>query len=234
MKQPSSASPMDPVLVHQHVVVLKDGTEQIARFVCCPHLGQTVSLRDCAGCGRSRGVVVDSRLDREVVDCAMAPADETSVVPAHSWNSKGDPLGAATVAAAMARDVICVRPETPIEHVARTLSEEAIGSLVVVDDQHRLAGIVSSSDLARTSHGATVGDVMTSRPVAISEHVLLTRAAAIMAFEGIHHLVVVDDAGKLAGIISSIDVLRYLGQGGGALIPLATARKRAASVESAE
>jgi CBS domain-containing protein len=226
----SSRPPPEPVLVHRHVVVLADGAEQVARFVCCPREGTTVSLRDCASCGRSRGVVEDARLERLVVDCGLAPLEATSVLPEHTWTRAGDPLRAAPVEAAMCRDVTCVMPDTALDHVARTLEEEGIGSVVVVDESHRVVGIVSAHDLARVppAPDRVARDAMTPRPLAVSQHLMLTRAAAIMAFEGFHHLVVVDDVGKLAGVVSSIDVLRYLGQAGGALIPPAPSKRRAA------
>jgi hypothetical protein len=54
----------------------------------------------------------------------------------------------------------------------------------------------------------------------------ITRAAAIMAFEGIHHLPVLGWSGSIVGMLSSLDVLRFIGQASGALIPRTTRRSR--------
>ena len=44
-------------------------------------------------------------------------------------------------------------------------------------------------------------------------------AAALMAFEGVHRIPVVDDAGRVSGVITTLDVLRWLAQEEGYLAP---------------
>jgi CBS domain-containing protein len=204
--------PMKPVVVHRHVVVLADGSVRSLRFVCCPDGEVTIPLGDCASCGRSRGLTVDERLEREVVDCALAPADLTDVEPQRASPAR-DPLLGAEVAGAMSRDVVCATAETPEAVLKAMMGEHSIGVLVLVDAEHRPVGLVSS-DLTRLA------------VVPVNPRTPLTRAAALMAYEGLHHLVVVEDGGRLAGVLSAIDVLRHLGEAGGALIPPRTLRQR--------
>ena len=40
-----------------------------------------------------------------------------------------------------------------------------------------------------------------------------------MAFEGVHGIPVVDDAGRVSGVITTLDVLRWLAQEEGYLAP---------------
>jgi len=47
----------------------------------------------------------------------------------------------------MTREVFSVSPETDIEELARLFVEKKVGTLPVIDDQGRLCGIVSESDL---------------------------------------------------------------------------------------
>ena len=68
-----------------------------------------------------------------------------------------DPLGA--IERRTARDYrVCdvmtwaprtIQPGAPLEHAARTLAEHRIGCLPVVDEEHRLVGILSETDALR-------------------------------------------------------------------------------------
>jgi CBS domain-containing protein len=52
----------------------------------------------------------------------------------------------------------------------------------------------------------TVKDVMTRNPITIDPEAPLATAMAVMKKEGIRHLPVIDDAGRLMGIIPDRDV----------------------------
>jgi CBS domain-containing protein len=54
-----------------------------------------------------------------------------------------------TVSEVMSDVVQWCRPDTPIEEAAQLMKEHQIRRLVVVDDEHRLVGIVSLGDLAQ-------------------------------------------------------------------------------------
>lgn len=47
----------------------------------------------------------------------------------------------------MTRDVHCVRPETPLAEVVDTFLERKFGAVPVLDDKHRLVGILTQHDL---------------------------------------------------------------------------------------
>ncbi|WP_438029918.1 CBS domain-containing protein [Sorangium sp. So ce233] len=71
----------------------------------------------------------------------------------------------------------------------------------------------------------TARDVMTPVVVQLHESASIRQAASLMAYEGVHRLAVTSDDGKVVGILSSLDVLRWFGRSCGYLIP--PARKRA-------
>ena len=60
-----------------------------------------------------------------------------------------------TVADAMSRDPIVVRPETPLNEAIRLLAERRISGLPVVDDASQLVGIISETDLMWQETGVT-------------------------------------------------------------------------------
>ena len=53
------------------------------------------------------------------------------------------------VVEAMHRDVVTVSPDLPVAKAARILLENKYGCLPVVDDDHRLVGIVTEADFLR-------------------------------------------------------------------------------------
>lgn len=60
-----------------------------------------------------------------------------------------------TVADAMSRDPIVVRPETPLNEAIQLLAERRISGLPVMDDAGQLVGIVSETDLMWQETGVT-------------------------------------------------------------------------------
>jgi len=66
---------------------------------------------------------------------------------------------------------------------------------------------------------ASVADVMTPRVLTLPEDAHVGQAAAVMAFEGIHRLLVVTPDGGIAGILSSLDILRWLASDTGFVVP---------------
>ncbi|AUX42554.1 hypothetical protein SOCE26_039870 [Sorangium cellulosum] len=71
----------------------------------------------------------------------------------------------------------------------------------------------------------TASDVMTAVVVKLHESASIRQAAALMAYEGVHRLPIVSDDGKVVGILSSLDVLRWFARRCGYLIP--AGRRRA-------
>ena len=60
-----------------------------------------------------------------------------------------------TVADAMSRDPVVVRPETPLNEAIKILAERHFSGLPVVDDTGQLIGIISETDLMWQETGVT-------------------------------------------------------------------------------
>lgn len=59
-------------------------------------------------------------------------------------------VGAMQVADIMSSPVFSAHPETPIRDIARVLFAERIGAIAICDDQWKLVGILTRSDILRT------------------------------------------------------------------------------------
>ena len=138
---------------------------------------------------------------------------------------------------AVVKDVMSAHPisvtrNSPFKELAARMFESAVSGFPVVDGDGRVIGVVSEADMLakealedgyhawrgivvpiahrterRKAAGVTAGDLMTSPAVTVAERDTVEHAAALMYARGLKRLPVVDVAGRLAGIISQLDVL---------------------------
>ncbi len=120
------------------------------------------------------------------------------------------------VARIMTRRVVCARAEMDASLLRERLLDRAISGAPVVDDWGRVVGVVSRSDLLEHEVTArrgerTVGDIMTPMAFTLRAEASIAQAAALMAYEGVHRIVIVDDSGCVVGVLSALDVSRWIG-----------------------
>ncbi len=120
------------------------------------------------------------------------------------------------VARLMSSGVISVTPDTLVEEAADTLLDEQIGSLVVVDENNQLEGILTSTDFVRIvskskpKADTTVEKYMTTQVVTVEAQDSIRDAADKMITYNIHHLPVVDEKEGVIGMLSTTDLTAYL------------------------
>jgi sulfide:quinone oxidoreductase len=118
-----------------------------------------------------------------------------------------------TVTAVMRTDPLVVTAAMPLDDVVRTMRRHDDGSVLVVDDDERLVGILTARDVLRAVASdvnpsrASVGQWMTAQPVTAEPTTTLDAAEALMTEYGVHHLPVVE-AGRPVGIVGLRDVTR--------------------------
>jgi len=94
----------------------------------------------------------------------------------------------------------------------------------VVDDRGVPIGIISKSDLVRDQFllgggNKRVSEVMMPAAFTLPETASIYEAAALMAERHVHRVPVVAEDGRVVGIVSSLDVLRFVAGENGYLIP---------------
>ena len=120
------------------------------------------------------------------------------------------------VARLMSTPVETVTPDTLVEDAAETLLDNDIGSLVVVDDDGQLAGILTTTDFvdivakSRPKAETTVERYMSTDVVTADAGDSVSDVADVMMERGIHHLPVVDDDEGVIGMITTKDMAAYL------------------------
>jgi arabinose-5-phosphate isomerase len=106
-----------------------------------------------------------------------------------------------------------VRPETTLPDVIYEISKKKLGHTAVVEGKGRLAGVISDGDLRRffQREGSralerSAADLMTRTPVTIGRKELATRALNVMESRRITSLMVVDEEGRLEGVVHIHDL----------------------------
>ena len=120
------------------------------------------------------------------------------------------------ISSIMTRKVICARPEMDASLLRARLVERGVSGAPVVDDWGRVLGVVSKTDLVEhevTSERGkrTVADIMMPMVFTLPPEAPIGQAAALMAYEGVHRVVVVDHKGCVVGLVSTLDIARWLG-----------------------
>ncbi|BEL05998.1 CBS domain-containing protein [Actinoplanes sichuanensis] len=130
----------------------------------------------------------------------------------------------------MTADVVSAGPDTPYRDVVDLLIGRRINAVPVVDDDRRVLGVVSESDLLRKiefvgedeprwferrrreqHHKAaarTAGELMTAPAVTLTPGAGIRAAARLLDETGLKQLPVVDDLGRLVGIVTRSDLLK--------------------------
>ncbi|MFF4894166.1 CBS domain-containing protein [Micromonospora chersina] len=132
----------------------------------------------------------------------------------------------------MTTDVATVREGTAYREIVDVLTGRHVTAAPVVDGAGQVLGVVSEADLmykvelqgqpqprrilpdrhrreARAKAGATLAaDLMTAPPVTVAPDASLVEAARTMDVRGVKRLPVIDDLGRLVGIVTRGDLLK--------------------------
>ncbi|MDQ3992740.1 MAG: CBS domain-containing protein [Actinomycetota bacterium] len=117
------------------------------------------------------------------------------------------------------RDVMTAGPttvgaSTPVAEAARLMKSEDIGSLPILEDG-KLAGVLTDRDIVlrvvadgRDPQSTTAGEVGSHDPVTVDPQQNLDEALRLMAEHQVRRLPVVEEDGRLVGVLAQADVAR--------------------------
>lgn len=156
--------------------------------------------------GKLVGIVTSS----DVIARDLAPVDG-----ARKW----------TADQIMTRSPVCLRPDDALSEAVVVMLGANIRHLPVVDDEQRVVGMLSDRDV-RTMFGELeklfarddyepaptdkVKDVMTPNPITVTRDTTVVQVATCLATTRFGAVPVVDEAAKLVGIVSYVDLLEEM------------------------
>jgi arabinose-5-phosphate isomerase len=217
-------------------------TEEITRLI--PHLAArrvpivALTARPESTLGRAATVVIATGNVREACTLGLAPSTSTSLMLAlgdslalvtcdqrrftpedfaarHPGGSLGRQLMLVEDAMRPLEECRLAREQETVRAVfARPLPARRTGAVMVVDDEDRLEGIFTDSDLARLFErrhdsllDASIGQVMTRRPATVTAGTRLGDAVSILEARRLSELPVVDSAGRTVGLLDIVDLV---------------------------
>ena len=114
----------------------------------------------------------------------------------------------------MVPDVATCRPDDNLESIARTMREQDIGAVPVVDDTGHPVGMVTDRDIVIESAGLGkgpvamhAGDIGIKKVTTIRAEEEVSEALARMRAAAVRRLPVVDKDGAIQGMVSLGDVI---------------------------
>ena len=112
---------------------------------------------------------------------------------------------------AMTSNPTTVKPTTTAQEAARTMKSEDVGSLPIVQGD-KLVGVITDRDLAiriiadGKPIDTPVADVASKDVVTVDPQQSVEEAARLMASNQVRRLPVVEEDGKLVGILAQADI----------------------------
>ena len=143
-------------------------------------------------------------------------------------------MKATRIGALMVDDVVTAKYDTPFKEVARRLGEHRISGLPVIDEDDKVIGVISETDLMlrqaqepgpdtclnylrrlrhtvretmAKSRARTAGGLMSAPAVTVRAGAFVPEAARLMTEHGIERLPVVDEEDRLVGIVTRRDLI---------------------------
>jgi CBS domain-containing protein len=117
----------------------------------------------------------------------------------------------------MTPDPACCTPDASLRDVARLMVEHDCGEIPVVDSQASLKpqGVVTDRDIVvrtiaegRNPMELTAGQVMTTPATTVTPDTDLDDCANVMERQQIRRVPVVDEKGRVCGMVSQADIVR--------------------------
>jgi len=113
------------------------------------------------------------------------------------------------------RGVFTAAPEIPLQEIARELTQNGVGCIVLVDKEGAISGLVSERDIVKAlaqsgsrALEAPASKTMTKDVIICREADTIDELMAEMTIRRVRHIPVVE-SGKLVGIVSIGDVVKH-------------------------
>jgi len=134
-----------------------------------------------------------------------------------------------TVREVMTKTVVTAPEDAPFKELVRVMREYRVSALPIVNEDGAIVGVVSEADLLlkespdvltphvfegklhreerRKAEGKVARDLMTRPAITVGPDAPVTEAAKMMHERHVKRLPVVDELGRIAGVVSRVDLL---------------------------
>lgn len=213
------------IRAHLRQTLLAEGDVVPAAFLLCPNEGRMVEMARCATCGHCSKLFVDEHTLAPFLTCDL---------PAEHCRWPAGP-GAPRVSEALRGEVFCLHPDADLRSCATLFRRLRLDRATVIEDDGAPVGALSRRDLAEAiqqvrascAHEAAakrrgrVGEILSGRSVrevmrpgalTVADDTSLGRAAGLILASNQDEVIVVDALGRMVGVLSTRDILRFLAE----------------------
>jgi len=214
-----------------------DGDPITEMTVQCPAARERRFIDGCVRCEHYRGLVLGPEGGGSFLRCAWQRQAAPTGLPKEPPRGAQATASTTPISQIMTTAAVTVPPTMTLDSLISVFLERQISGIPVVDEHGRPIGMVSKTDVLRERYDAdlerrdrwsdvawdsreedlvvkdepaTVDDVMTRFVFILPETAPIAMAAALMVSERVHRVPVVRPDGRMAGILTSLDVMQWL------------------------
>lgn len=127
----------------------------------------------------------------------------------------------------MVTNVITCGPKDSVRQIAGMMDSHNISSVIVADDTGRLLGIITESDLVsrvllrddpENIASLVAGELMTARLISLQGYDFIHEAFLLMVKHRVKHIPILDEEGKIRGIVSMRELIKSRKTGSFAIV----------------
>ena len=217
--------------------------------VPCPRRGTSVALSQCVECQQCVGVGVRPHDGEAFLRCGWTgESDSASEQPLGRGLERPDRVSVASIMSSeticvdqnLSLEALIqvflqrgISGAPVVDETGRPLG--MVSKTDLLRDEHENAGLYQSEaetcapdvGALEPGHGlhleavreGKVRDIMTPISFSLTENATVARAAALMAYERIHRVPVVSQAGRVVGVVSALDIARWIARESGFCVP---------------
>ena len=112
----------------------------------------------------------------------------------------------------------CVTPRATVLEAIQEMRTRSIGTVVVISDDHKPIGLLTDRDIVvraladdRRPSQISVEKVMSGGVVTLTEQASIRQATELFRDKGVRRIVIVDENGRVTGLVAFDDLLVLLG-----------------------
>jgi CBS domain-containing protein len=123
-----------------------------------------------------------------------------------------------SVAAILSPALVIVTADTEVGELRALLTARHATAAAVTDARGAAVGVVTLAAVTTATATATAADLMIPLGFALAVDAPIARAAALMAYEGADHVLVVEPDGRVLGIVNALDIVRHHARSNGYIV----------------
>ncbi len=115
----------------------------------------------------------------------------------------------------MSKNIITIGPDETIYDAVNLLYNKRVSGLPVVDKDNKLIGLITENDVLNlvfsgNSRTTKVADVMTKNVMSFRPDTDIDKISLVISEKKFRRVIIVDESGKVAGIVSRHDIIKII------------------------